>query len=114
MTGSLMEPRVDRGRFVKGVGALIVVLGAPRLLDPRLAQAAVADDFPIGPAAIDPRLIDSWIAVHADGAGTVKTGKVELGQGTGTVALQLVADELDVPVDKIRLVQSDTWHTPDQ
>ena len=114
MTDSLMERHLDRGTLVKRVGALVVVLGAPRLLDPRVAQAAVADEFPIGPAAIDAGLIDSWIAVHANGMVTVKTGKVELGQGTGTVALQLVADELDVPLDKIKLVQSDTWHTPDQ
>ena len=44
----------------------------------------------------------------------MKTGKVELGQGTVTATMQLVADELDVPMSKVTFVQADTWVTPDQ
>jgi len=58
--------------------------------------------------------IDSWIAIDTQGLVTMKTGKVELGQGTVTSSLQLVADELDVPFASMRHIQADTWQTPDQ
>jgi CO/xanthine dehydrogenase Mo-binding subunit len=100
--------------FVKGTGALFVAISTPMLLNPKLAHAAVNGDFPIGPATIDPNQIDSWIAIGTDSTVTVKTGKVELGQGIVTATMQLVADELDVPFDNVKFVQADTWVTPDQ
>jgi CO/xanthine dehydrogenase Mo-binding subunit len=107
---------LNRRTFVKGAGALVVAITVPRLLNPRSAFAAVTgvDPVGIGPASIDPAQIDSWIAIGADGTVTMKTGKVELGQGTVTATMQLVADELDVPMSAIKPVQSDTWYTPDQ
>jgi CO/xanthine dehydrogenase Mo-binding subunit len=114
MTAIAQEKTFSRRSFVKGAGVLIVAVGTPRLLNPKAAFAAVNGDFPIGPATIDPNQIDSWIAVNQDGTVTMKVGKVELGQGTVTAALQLVADELDVPFDKVKFIQSDTWVTPDQ
>jgi CO/xanthine dehydrogenase Mo-binding subunit len=115
MTTMTSESRsFDRRTFTRGMGAMIVALSVPKLLDPRIATAAVHDEFPIGPALIDTNEIDSWIAVNGDGTVTVKVGKVELGQGQGTVQLALVADELDVPMGRVSLLQSDTWRTPDQ
>lgn len=105
--------RFDRKKFLAGTGALVVAVGAPKLLNPKAAFGAV-DEFPIGPANVDPTMIDSWIAVAGDGTVKVFTGKVELGTGVETVTAQLVADELDVPLAKIRVVQGDTWLTPDQ
>src|SRR5262249_47875787 len=40
---------------------------------------------------VDPRRLDSWIAIAADGSVTAKTGKAELGQGMYTAQLQLIA-----------------------
>ena len=116
MTTIAAERTLSRKTFVKGAGVLVVAIGAPRLLDPGAARAAVAglDPVGIGPPAIDPSQIDSWIAVGSDGTVTMKTGKVELGQGTVTSSMQLVADELDVPFNSVKFVQSDTWFTPDQ
>jgi nicotinate dehydrogenase subunit B len=114
MTVTLSERTFSRRTFVKGAGALVVAIGTPRLLNPKAAFAAVNGDFPIGPGSIDPSQIDSWIAIGADGSVTMKVGKVELGQGTVTGSMQLVADELDVALDKVKFVQSDTWVTPDQ
>src|SRR5262249_46088782 len=124
---TVTEPRTFRRRtFVKGAGAIVVAIGAPRLLDPRAADAAinpampslevVEHEFPIGvgPAQIDPNQIDSWFAINTDGTVVMKTGKVELGQGTVTATKQLVADELDVAFEKIKHIQSDTWHSVDQ
>src|SRR5262245_37899284 len=116
MTTAIAERAFSRKTFVKGAGALVVVLGLPRLLDPRAARAAVTgvDPVGIGPPSIDPGRIDSWIAIATDGTVTMKTGKIELGQGTVTSSMQLVADELDVRLSSVKFGQSDTWFTPDQ
>src|SRR5262249_51286703 len=63
---------------------------------------------------IDPEKLDSWIAVARDGTVTAYTGKCDLGQGMLTVQTQLVAEELCVPLNKVKLVQCDTSITPDQ
>ena len=60
------------------------------------------------------RLLDSWIAIGHDGSVTAFTGKCEFGQGLATAQIQLVAEELCVPFDRVRLVQCDTAITPDQ
>src|SRR5262249_17648105 len=114
MTATASERTFSRRTFVKGAGAMVVAIGTPRLLNPKAAFAAVNGDFPIGPPSIDPNLIDSWIAIGSDGTVTMKVGKVELGQGTVTSSMQLVADELDVRRTKVTSLQSDTWYTPDQ
>ena len=45
---------------------------------------------------------------------TLYSGKVDLGTGIATALRQIVADELDVPLNRIKLVQGDTALTPDQ
>ena len=45
---------------------------------------------------------------------TAYTGKCEFGQGLYTAQTQLVAEELCVPFDRVRLIQCDTSVTPDQ
>jgi len=55
---------------------------------------------------------DAWVHVGADGVITAFTGKVEAGQGTRTALSLLVAEELTVPVDTIRLVMADTDTSP--
>ena len=99
MTITSSDRTFSRRLFVKGAGALIVAVGAPRLLNPKAAFAAVNGDFPIGPATIDPNLIDSWIAIGTDTSVTMKVGKVELGQGILTALAQLAADDLPALAD---------------
>ena len=53
------------------------------------------------------------IQTAQDGAVTVYTGKVELGQGARTELTQAVAEELRVPVARIKLVMGDTALCPD-
>jgi nicotinate dehydrogenase subunit B len=55
---------------------------------------------------------DAWVHVGADGAITAFTGKVEAGQGTRTALSLLVAEELAVPTDVVRLVMADTDTSP--
>ncbi|MFH1716221.1 MAG: molybdopterin cofactor-binding domain-containing protein [Planctomycetota bacterium] len=53
------------------------------------------------------------IHINQDGTITVMTGKVEEGQGPRAQLSQAAAEELRVPVDRIRLVMSDTELVPD-
>jgi nicotinate dehydrogenase subunit B len=64
--------------------------------------------------AIPPGQIDAWLAVAPDSGVTLYTGKVELGTGVSTALAQIVAEELDVAVARITVVQGDTARTPDQ
>jgi carbon-monoxide dehydrogenase large subunit len=52
--------------------------------------------------------------VRVDGAGhvTVVSGAAPQGQGSATTLAQLVADELDVPLERIRVVFGDTGRIP--
>lgn len=58
--------------------------------------------------------LDDWLAIAPDGTITVFSGKVELGTGVRTALAQIVADELDVPLDCIRMVMGDTGQTPNE
>ena len=57
----------------------------------------------------------SWIEIHADNTLLIRTGKCDFGQSSiYTAYRQIVAEELDVPVDAITTVISgDTDRTPD-
>ncbi len=55
---------------------------------------------------------DAWVHVGADGTITAFTGKVEEGQGTRTALSLLVAEELAVAAEAIRLVMADTDTSP--
>jgi len=60
------------------------------------------------------RTLERWLRVNRDGTVTVYTGKVEIGQGITTAITQVVADELDVALECIRLEPADTVHSPDE
>jgi len=53
------------------------------------------------------------IESEPNGVIAVYTGKVELGQGSTTLLAQAVAEELRVPISKIRMVMGDTETCPD-
>ena len=107
------EGGFSRRTFVAGAGVLVVAASLPRLLSPKEAFG-LGVDGPIGPASVDATVVDSWLAIHADNTVTVYTGKVELGTGVLTTTTQLVADELRIGMDKISVVEGDTWLCPDQ
>ncbi len=46
--------------------------------------------------------------IDADGRVTVYSGKVDLGTGVRTALAQIAAEELDVPLDRVTIVQGDT------
>jgi CO/xanthine dehydrogenase Mo-binding subunit len=63
--------------------------------------------------AANPRLSD-WVGFDADGTVTVRSGKVEIGQGVLTALAQIVAEELDVLPGRVRMVATRTGTSPDE
>ncbi len=58
--------------------------------------------------------LDDWLRIEPDGTVTAFSGKVELGTGVRTALAQIVADELDVPFERVHMVMGDTARTPDE
>ena len=87
----------------------------------RVGFAQQAGETPTGAAtpklpgslAVDPYL-DSWIRLEPNDAVTVFTGKAELGQGIKTALLQVAAEELGLPVERLTIVTADTGRTPNE
>jgi nicotinate dehydrogenase subunit B len=101
---------LSRRAFVRGGGALLVALSGGGAFG-RAADAAGDPFASSGPA--DPMQADSYLAVLADNTALVKTGRVELGQGSLTGLLLLAAEELDLHVSQLDFVRQDTNVTPD-
>src|SRR6266404_929114 len=96
----------SRRDFLKSAGVLIVGFS--------MAGKARKLAGQIQPGIVDPAQVDSWIAIAADETVTAYSGKCEFGQGFQTVQIQLIADELYVPLERIKLIFCDTAQTPDQ
>ncbi|HEY6508382.1 MAG TPA: molybdopterin cofactor-binding domain-containing protein, partial [Vicinamibacterales bacterium] len=99
---------LSRRRFIQGSGALFVAFAW------NAAVGRAGDALAQGINGRSSPRLDSWIAVAEDGTVTAYTGKCEFGQGLHTAQLQLVAEELGLPIARVRLVQCDTAVTPDQ
>jgi len=101
-----MNIQISRRDALFGSGALVVSFSLTSALDQATAQAATK------PVALTE--VDSFLAIDKSGKVTVYSGKVDLGTGVYTALQQIVADELDVPMSRIEMIQGDTLLTPDQ
>ncbi|HUK36555.1 MAG TPA: molybdopterin cofactor-binding domain-containing protein [Vicinamibacterales bacterium] len=101
---------MNRRDFLKSSGALVVSFSSMASVADVLAQAPQPGRFD-GPGTPE---LDAWVAIAADGNVTAYTGKVELGHGLYTSQTQLVAEELCVPLARVKLIQGDTAVAPDQ
>lgn len=66
-----------------------------------------------GSLRANPRL-SQWLRFRAEGHVEVYSGKVEIGQGILTALAQVVAEELDVTLQQIRMVPASTARSPDE
>ena len=108
----LADPTLlSRRAFLKASGALVVTFSAASITAP---HSFAQGPFDTHASHIDPAQLDSWLAVASDGSVTAYTGKCDFGQGMFTVQTQLVAEELCVPLSRVKLIQCDTSLTPDQ
>ncbi len=99
----------SRRDFLKRAGVLIVGFNMVG------RNGKLAAQSPINPSGlVDATQVDSWIAIAADESITAYSGKIEFGQGFSTVQTQLIAEELSVPLDRVKVIFGDTGFTPDQ
>jgi len=108
-----MAPKmtVSRREFVKDAGGLLIGFSlADSTVLPRVWAAASPETI----AAPSPSRLDSWLRIDKEGIVHVFTGKPEIGMGVGTAYAQIVAEELDVPLDRVVLVMGDTASTTNQ
>ena len=61
-----------------------------------------------------PEKLPQRVRIEADGTVSIAVGKVELGQGISTALAQIAAEELGVPLDKIRILPASTAYSPDE
>lgn len=94
--------RLSRRAFLIGAGTLGAGLVVAFTVGPRLNfnPFAVPDDP------------NAWLHIGRDGRVRLLIGKVEMGQGVPSALAQIVADELDVPIDTIDIVVGDTAVVP--
>jgi CO/xanthine dehydrogenase Mo-binding subunit len=104
-----LKKELSRKTFVAGGGALIVGFSAFG------GKAQAANGLtPFGqrtPADYAPDLtqVDSWITLTADNKVIVTHGETELGHGTPTGILMIVAEEMDMGMDQMVYANPETW-----
>jgi CO/xanthine dehydrogenase Mo-binding subunit len=114
MRANAMANHLLSRRDLLKTGALIIGFN---LFEPvtRVIAQGLQGGTPLSSAGgLSPDQLDSWLAIAPDGTVRVFTSKVDLGTGTGTALGQIVAEELDVAVTKIRMEIGDTTKSVDQ
>lgn len=100
-----LEFSLSRREFLQAAGALVVVSAAgPSFMGETFAQGAGGLSRP----ALSPAELDSWIAVLPDGSVSAFFGKMDMGQGVDVAIAQIVAEELDVAVQRVNVFMGDT------
>ncbi|HET7265314.1 MAG TPA: molybdopterin cofactor-binding domain-containing protein [bacterium] len=102
--------RLTRRHLLRAGGVLLV--GWTLRPTAASAQAPGPDQYLGKTVASD--AVDGFLAIHPDGAVTVFSGKVDLGTGIRAGIMQMAAEELDVTIGRLTIVDGDTALTPDQ
>lgn len=80
-----------------------------------MSHAPVLSMPPVLPGSLNAnRRLSQWLSIHSDGTVSVRTGKVELGQGIITALAQIVSTELDVSVARIHMQAASTAAGPNE
>jgi CO/xanthine dehydrogenase Mo-binding subunit len=108
------EFEVSRRDMLASAGALVFAFSVcePGTVLAQMAPTAMGQGG--GNAKLDPTQLDSWLAIAADGKVTVFFGKIDGGQGTDLAMAMIVADEMDLPLKNVSVVQGDTARTVNQ
>lgn len=92
---------IDRREFLKVLGGGIIICFAPLFAGYEPDAFAAA-----GPGL--PKDFNAFLIIAEDGRVSCFTGKVEMGQGVVVSLAQMLAEELDVPLDSVNMVMGDT------
>ncbi|WP_224364823.1 xanthine dehydrogenase family protein molybdopterin-binding subunit [Hyalangium versicolor] len=103
-----MSTPVTRRSVLKGSLVLAFALAGSRVIGAEQGSKKMPNDLAKN------RQLDAWLRIGADGVVTLKTGKVELGQGILTALGQICADELDIELSRLEIVSGSTTLSPRQ
>ena len=105
-----MIAALSRRGLLKAGGAMVIGFGLPGRGS---AQTLSGTDAALG-KTVDPTEVEGFLAIHRDETVVVYSGKVDLGTGHRAAIRQIVAEELDTPIERIKVIEGDTVLTPDQ
>jgi len=100
------DPNLSRRDLLKTLGGGIIIffcIGDSSVLEAQRrggGRGSLPDDF------------NAFLRIGADGRVTCFTGKIEQGQGVITSLAQMLADEVDVPLESVDMVMGDTSVCP--
>lgn len=103
-----MRPPTRREFLQRFAGGVVVYLVAGDLL--RAAESEAARPMRARPTI--PTDFNAFLRIGEDGRVTCFTGKIEMGQGPITSLPQMMAEDLDVPVESIDIIMGDTELCP--
>ena len=98
---TIHQTTFDRRAFLKAGGVLAIGFSVSATAGANTLQAA---------KSVAKEAVDSWLTITPDNKVTIFVGKVDLGTGSRTALMQLAADELDVPFERIELVMELVTH----
>lgn len=98
----LLPSGLDRREFLKLVGGGIVIFFSTG--ESVALQYSGRREYPED--------FNAYLRIGIDGRVSCFTGKIEMGQGIHTSLAQMLAEELDVPLDRVDMVMGDTALCP--
>ncbi|HLQ90045.1 MAG TPA: molybdopterin cofactor-binding domain-containing protein [Xanthobacteraceae bacterium] len=101
-----MDMHIHRRDVLKGTGALVVSMALPGVVT---QAATLASRLPL-----KPEQLATYISINQDGSAVGWIGKVDMGQGTDIGWTVMVAEELDLAAERVRIVQGHTDVTVNQ
>src|SRR6202163_653023 len=103
-----MTIALNRRHLIAGAGALVVSVVLPG------AQAKAAIATQASRLALEPDQLSTYISINQDGSAVGWVGKIDMGQGTDIGWIKMIAEELDLPPERLSMVQGHTDLTTDQ
>jgi isoquinoline 1-oxidoreductase beta subunit len=91
---------LTRREFVVSAGGFALAVQIP-------LPVAWAADAPTGAPAHATNFVTAYLEIHADGTVTLHSPTTEMGQGTHTAHAVIVADELGVDLERVRVVTAE-------
>jgi isoquinoline 1-oxidoreductase len=95
---------LDRREFLKNLGGGIIIVFS-------LSQLSFISGFK-GREGEDLPAFNAYLRVKEDGRVDCYSGKIEMGQGINTSLAQVLADELEIGLDKVDMIMGDTELCP--
>src|SRR5262249_9736231 len=104
-----MTVTLNRREFTAVLSGIVIAFAMPGA-----AEAAEAQGARMPAMLAANKRLDAWLRVDPVGTVSVYTGRVELGQGNTTALAQIVAEELDIGFERIRMIPVDTNRSPNE